>query len=405
MRVQGWARSARERIAAGDFEAADEPLQHWLEARPDSAEALFLSARVAIGLNRFEPGLKALQKAREAGYPDRLIERERGLLLVRGGNLSEAEPVLRKVFLASSSDTRDPELDEALARCYVESYQLRAAEEVLKRWIRDAPTDARPYFWSAEVERRKATPDQDVLIDNYEKAVRLDPAMDQARLPLAEQYLKAHRNDDAAREYAAYVQRHPDDPEAHLGLGQIAAENGDEGEAIRELDRAAELAPGDHRPLVERGKLELHRGRVREALTFFSRAVEVNPTEPEVHYQRGLVLTRLGKVEEAKKEQEETARRQRERGELELLLKDLHRSPRDLSLQIRACRWLFDHGHPDEGLRWAEKILREHPGHVEICRLLADHYERAGNAGLANFYRVQATPAGAATPLEPGPAP
>ena len=44
----------------------------------------------------------------------------------------------------------------------------------------------------------------------------------------------------------------------------------------------------------------------------------------------------------------------------------------------------------EKSLRWTEKILRERPQHPETNRLLADYYEKQGNRGLANFYRVQA---------------
>ena len=58
------------------------------------------------------------------------------------------------------------------------------------------------------------------MIDDYEHALRLDPAHDKARLALAELYLKAHRQEDAAREYTTHLKVHPDDPEACLGLGK-----------------------------------------------------------------------------------------------------------------------------------------------------------------------------------------
>jgi hypothetical protein len=53
---------------------------------------------------------------------------------------------------------------------------------------------------------------------------------------------------------------------------------------------------------------------------------------------------------------------------------------------------MLEHGHDEEGLRWARMILRDHPGHPETNRLMAAYYERRGNPGLANFYRLQAPP-------------
>jgi tetratricopeptide (TPR) repeat protein len=390
--VRASARAARELISAGQFQAAGEPLEHWLKARPKSPEVRFLAARGAFGLGLYELGFTELQAARKLGYSAEAIDRERAIVLSRLGRRAEAESVLRRIFLAHAGDSsRDPEVDEALARCYIETFQLRAADEVIKRWVLDAPNDAKAYYWKAEVEKRKTDADQDALIALYERVSRLDPDHDKAHLALAELYLKAHRNDDATREYTIHLARHPDDVEACLGLGQIAAEHGREDEAIPLLDRAMKLAPMDFRPLVERGKMEIHRGRLTSALEFFDKAVQMDSTEPEVHYQRGLILTRLARTEEAKREQIETARLRKEKKELEKLLKDLLNYPADVELQLRAARWLFERGHPEEGRRWAERILSEHPQHIEANRLLADHYEKQGNLGLANFYRVQAS--------------
>jgi tetratricopeptide (TPR) repeat protein len=384
------ALAARELIAAGQFKAAGDPLGQLLKTRPKSPEARFLSARAAIGLERFEQGFKELEAAQKLGYSAGAIERQRAIVLSRLGKHAEAEPVLRRIFLASNDGSRDAEVDEALAKCYIETFQLRAAEEAIKRWMQDAPSDAKAYFWKSEVEQHKSNADAEVMVANYEHALRLDPDLDKARLALAELYLKAHRTEDAAREYSIYLNRHPDNFAACLGLGQIAAERGNAEEAIGYFNRASTLAPHDYRPLFERGKMEIGRGRTDTALAFFDKAVEMNADEPEVHYQRSLILTRLGRTGDAKKENEETARLRKEKDELGKLLDSMLKTPNDERLQYDAARWLFDHGHPEEGLRWAEKNLREHPRHTETNRLLADYYERQGNRGLANFYRLHA---------------
>jgi tetratricopeptide (TPR) repeat protein len=384
------AQAARRLIALGKYQEAGAPLERWLKAKPNAAEPHFLAARAAIGLRLFDFGLAGLKKARSLGYPAAAIDRERGIALARARRLTEAEPILRKLLTAGRDRKPDPEADEALAKCYIESFQISAAEEVIKRWIDDAPDDARAYYWKGEIGRRKTDIEQAELIDDFEHALRLDPSHDKARLALGELYLKAHRQEDAAREYTTHLNAHPDDPEACLGLGQIAAERGQDEEAIRLLDRALELAPRDNRSLIERGKLDFRRGKSTSALAFFDKAIEVDATEPEVHYQRSLVLARLGRTPEAKAEQEASVRLRQDKNKLDQLLKDLHRSPNDLQLQFNAARWLFDHGHPEEGLRWTEKILGEHPGHPETNRLLADFYDKQGNRGLANSYRVQA---------------
>jgi hypothetical protein len=70
-------------------------------------------------------------------------------------------------------------------------------------------------------------------------------------------------------------------------------------------------------------------------------------------------------------------------------------SPRDLESQRQVMRWMFTHGKGADGVRWAEAILRDHSDDPRTCRMLADHYDKAGEAGLANLYRARSAPSSA----------
>lgn len=387
MGLRSAAERARRLIAAKKFQEARSPLERWLRARPESAEATFLLAKGTLAIGDHGRGLIALDRAKALGYSPALIDRERAIALSRLGRYSEAEPILRNL---QSSQAVDPEIDEALTRCYVETFQLRAAKESVERWVRDAPADAKTYFWRAQV-GSKTNASQESLIADYEQALKLDPSYDEARAHLAEVYLNAHRLQEAEALYLILVAHKPDDPAAHLGLGTVRAQLGDIADAISHLERAAKLAPRDSRALVERGKIELRRRDLNAALAFQDRAIAIDPSEPESHYQRSLVLVRLGRTTEANAEKAVTDRLRREHLAIADILTALYQSPDDPKLQFNAARWLFDHGHADEGIRWANKILRSDPSHPETNRLLADYYQAHGNAGLANFHRLQST--------------
>jgi tetratricopeptide (TPR) repeat protein len=386
------ARAARRLIAEGKFEEARVPLERWLRARPDSGEAVFLLAKGALHFQLFDQGFEFLRRAETLGYPREPVARERALALLRMGRHDAAAPILNGLVFAPGGKP-DPEADEALAKCYLETFQLRAAGAVIERWIRDAPRDPKPYLWKAQIDRR-IDADPTVLTKDYETAIRLDPGCREALLNLGEMDLLAHRLDAARTRFAAYLDRFPDDPAAHLGLGKTLAELGEHQAAIGHIDRAAELAPRDARPLLERSRLDLSSGKLDSALSLLDRALAIDAEELELHYLRGLVLARLGRKDEARSEQEVSARLRRAKQELSRLLEALNASPGDVTLQYNASRWLFEHGHPEEGMRWAEKILREHPSHPETNRLVADYYERKGEAERARFYRLQSGPGG-----------
>jgi tetratricopeptide (TPR) repeat protein len=384
------ARDARRLIAEGKFAEARGPLERWLKARPDSGEAVFLLARGALHFQLFDQGLQFLARAETLGYPGGPIARERGRALLRIGRYDEAAAILNRLVFAPGAPP-DPQADEALAQCYLETFQLGAATSVITRWIRDAPRDPKPYLWKAQVDRRTEA-DPAVLTEDYQNALKRDPGCAEALLNLGEMDLAAHRLQDAEARYSAYLARFPDDSAAHLGLGKTLAELGDDQAAAGHLDRAAALAPRDPGPLRERARIDLRGGKLAAALAGLDRALALDAEDLEVHYLRGLVLARLGRKEEARSEQEAAARLRRDRDELAALLAALNAAPRDLTHQYNAARWLFAHGHPEEALRWTEKILRVQPSHPETNHLVADYYEKQGEPGRARFYRLQAGP-------------
>lgn len=394
--VRANATAARRLIGAGDYQGARPPLDRWLKARPKSAEAAFLLARVVLELGMIDVGFQVLDRAAALGHPPDLVDRERALALSRLGRHAEALPILRR--LEARADGPDPAADEALARCYLESFQLKDAARVLARWSRASPRDPRPYLWRARA-GRKSNATMDSLAGDYEQVLRLDPSCAEARIELAELYLTGHRLDEARTLYAEQLGRSPDDPKAHVGMGRILAERGDEPAAIEHLDRATTLAPRDPRARIERARIDLGRGALDSALRWLDEALKLDDSEVDAHYLRGLVLTGAGRDAEARVERERTARLRRDQEEITGILQALDNSPRDVKLQHDAASWLFGHGHPEEGLHWALKILREHPSHPETNRLLADHYRRQGNPGLAQFYQLQ----GGTGPLPDGP--
>jgi tetratricopeptide (TPR) repeat protein len=321
------------------------------------------------------------------GHPRESLARLRGLALARTNQTSQAEPLLRQAF--DESRTVDPEVAEALARIYLGTFRLTAAGSVLDRWIREAAGDARPYLLRTEIDsRREVVPG--ILIAGYRAALQRDPGLDPARLGLADQLRAAHRNAEASVEYTAYLRHNPEDPIGYLGAGQNALELVNVAEAVRLLDRALALAPRDAVALAARATIELNQGRYQAALDYPDGAVQSDPFDAANRYQRMLILLRLGRKAEADVERQAVERIRRDQAEFGRISRDLHRSPEDPTLRSAAARWLMDHGHEEEAVEWASLVLRADPAHRGMNRLLAEHYRKKGQLGLANFYEAQA---------------
>lgn len=385
------ARAARAAVAAGRPEEALARIGRWRRARPGSAEAAFLEGEALAQLERVPEALAAFERARRLGYPESEMERSVGILLARVGRRDAAEPMLRRA--RERRDGPDPRLDEALARVYLETYRLGLALEALRRWAEAEPADPKPYLWKAEVDTRLGSA-AGHLIDDYREALRRDPDLDEARLSLAHALRGDGQYEAAAAEFDRYLGRHPDDPYALAGAGLVAMARGRDAEAIARLDRALELDPENGPALDGRAALALRRGEFAAALPLLERARALDPDDPEVRYRLGMALDRLGRPDEARAEREAATRIRRELDEMDAIRKELVKSPRDPDLQYRAARWLLDHGHPEEALTWALRAVDAPGGHRPSARLLADYYDARGDAGRANFYRLQAGPPG-----------
>jgi Tfp pilus assembly protein PilF len=55
------------------------------------------------------------------------------------------------------------------------------------------------------------------------------------------------------------------------------------------------------------------------------------------------------------------------------------------------ARWMLENGHQQEGLKWTSEILRAEPRHGPTHRLLAEYYQKQGNAGRANYHNLMAS--------------
>ncbi len=286
------ARSARQAVARRQWGNASASLERWLAVRPDSAEAHFLKAQVALEQGRFSEIAASLDRAQWLGFPERPLYRLRALLLVRARRFIEAEPIL--LHLLEESPDPDPQVDAALTQVFLETYRLDSAVMVIRRWIRDEPRDATPYLWWTEIDRRLEVDNPEAMERHYRTALTLDPGLDKARLGLAETLRNLHRWDEAIKEFEQYVVRQPADAAGYIGLAQVALEQGDEAAAFRNINRAVELAPENPTAVKLRADIDLRRGDAAAAVRRLDQVIRAVPLDADSLYKRSLALARLG---------------------------------------------------------------------------------------------------------------
>ena len=380
------SRAARRALAEGRYLDAEAAIKRWVKARPESAEAHYHRARAAIALGNPRELGDSLRRAEKLGYPPEQLAVLRAVIGALRGRSAQAGPVLAKAL--ARADEPDPLVEEALARVYMESYDFANAVEVLDRWTKDAPTDARPPLWRAQVARRTSSKPKEIIAF-FRESARRDPKNPDARLGLADALAGEHQNDEAASEYDVYLTLKPNDPAGPLGSGRNALELGDLTRAARSLDRALALAPESADAHFERAKLARRQGDETLALTHLDRAIALKPANPALRYSRKLALTRLGRRAEADAEQRAIDLVKADLSRVDALQSALVKSPKDPTLQYQLANWMFSHGYADEGLTWARKLLNDHPGHPATCALLADYFETKGDLAQADQFRAQ----------------
>jgi tetratricopeptide (TPR) repeat protein len=388
--VRAEASSAFRAFRSKRFDEALVSLGRWLHARPSSPDAHHLQARIAYAQGRFHESEVALARAKGLGLDEYLAERLDALLLARSGRAAEAEPTLARIFQASGDP--DPEVAEVLARIYLETYRLGMAGAVLERWAREAPEDPKPYLWMTEIDTRAEQGGPEKAVGHYREALRRDPGLDKARLGLARALRESNRPEEALREFDLHLERHPDDVDARVEAARACLTLGRQADAISQLDRALSVDPDHVEALQEQAAIDLSLGGAERAIERLDRALKVDPYHAEATFRRGMALARLGRDPEAKAAFERSESLRADQARLRDIQRQFNANPADNGLRLAIARWMFEHGQPAQGIRWAKTVLGAVPTHREANLLLAAYYESEGDAGMANYYRLQAAP-------------
>ncbi|HEX5272810.1 MAG TPA: tetratricopeptide repeat protein [Gemmataceae bacterium] len=159
--------------------------------------------------------------------------------------------------------------DEEAGACFAQAERLDPAD---RRW---------PYLWAAGLLRT----DPDGAMPHLRRAAELCAARDDeysraARLQLAEALLTAGRLDEAQPLFREALEKDPDSPRAHLGMGQMALARGDTDEALAHLARCTSSPYTARRACVQIAGLRRRRGEAEAAAELASRAERLPQDRP-----------------------------------------------------------------------------------------------------------------------------
>ena len=178
-----------------------------------------------------EPGEaeKRLQAAQKlaGGATDRL---QLEYLLLRLTNGDTDEPAVALATYLSNGDPESSAILETLAAAYIRDLRYGPAYSTLVRWIELVPDQAIPYFWRGWVLERLNQAKG--AMEDYRKALDLDPEMFNARIRVAEMLLEDKRPDEALPHLEQLLKQRPDNPQVLARMGQCRYLEGKPEEAL-----------------------------------------------------------------------------------------------------------------------------------------------------------------------------
>jgi tetratricopeptide (TPR) repeat protein len=252
---------------------------------------------------------------------------------------------------------------------------------MLEAWVARAPQSAHALFWRGQVWAWLCHPEE--ALADYARAVELDPKADDARTFLAESLLLENRAREALEHFQRLAERRPESGIVQLGLARCWHELGDLEQCRRLLDGRLAADPHDGQALLQRGKLALVSNLPAAAEGWLRQALRVLPHEDQGHYLLGLCLERQGKKAEAKRSFAEADRIHADVQRLSDIFRGMTTELTDPARRCEVASLLLRIGRVQEGLGWLHMLLQEQPGYGPAHQVLADYYERAGDATRA----------------------
>jgi len=214
-----------------------------------------------------------------------------GWTLFQAGRSAEA---IAEYGKALAVDPEDVKANNNMALALTELGQLDKAASHFERSLAVEPT-AEIYSDLGFVLDRQGKGEE--AVENYHKALALDPKCASAHFNLAVSLLRRDRLDEAAVQYRAALRVKPT-AETHNGLGFVLSKQGKLDEAIAQFREAIRVNPKYTAAYNNLAGNLIKQGKLDEAASYYRTSLSEKPSAT-LHNQLGVVLMRLGRTDEA----------------------------------------------------------------------------------------------------------
>jgi tetratricopeptide (TPR) repeat protein len=145
-------------------------------------------------------------------------------------------------------------------------------------------------------------------VDQALRQVQANPDDPHAHLMLGDAYASQGDKVKALEEYERAIELDPEYAEFYIKAGDMLAALGDFGKAAEMYQRAAKIEPNNDEANLKAGQALWWDGRIRPAAEYFERVTELDPELPLPHAALGNFLVGTGELEEGREELETALR-------------------------------------------------------------------------------------------------
>ena len=145
----------------------------------------------------------------------------------------------------------------------------------------------------------EAVGEYDRAIEDYGRAIQLNPGYAAAYYNRADVYYAKLDFDRAVEDYSEAIRLEPDSARAHNSRGVVYRAKGAFDKAIADFDAAIHLNPNDAAVLASRGNTYAAKGRFESAVADFSSAIELEPDIAWLYVNRARAELYLGQTKVA----------------------------------------------------------------------------------------------------------
>jgi Flp pilus assembly protein TadD len=263
---------------------------------PESGRLLVELALAQNEAGHAEEALATLGRTSPPAEP-RLAAQFYGVTAFAQGSLNQLGPAIEAIRLALEFDDSGPDYWEFLIDALIRTDQPPQALAAAIRAQRKFPDQPDIQFLFALASYHVTeSPLGRLALRNLREA---DPADPRVLLAKGLALRKEGNNEQATIAFRNAAARGV--PDAHLLLGILLREAGDQTGAEKEYREAERVNPNSGQVLLEMGKMLIAKGDIAGAAGRLKRAAELMPSAPQVHYQLGILYRRMGQNVDAER--------------------------------------------------------------------------------------------------------